>query len=383
MAGQSPKSTAYNDKGQGLPFYQGKKEFADRYLDPPTTWTTQVTKRAEPNDILMSVRAPVGAINETREQICIGRGLAAIRAGKEVDRDFLWYALSWLQPSITGNAGAVFPSISKDDIEDLTIPLPPLNEQRRIVAFLDQAFAALDRARANAEANLADSRDFAPSLIATAFSKDAPWPVHTVSDLVNLGIIERPIDGNHGETHPKKEDFVVCGVPFIMASDLADGAVDQKRCAFLTRAQADGLRKGFAKDGDVLLSHKGTIGRAAILSTDLDYVMLTPQVTYYRVLDEARLDRTFLYHCMRSAPFQRRMIDIAKSGATRAYIGITRQLELQIPLPDVETQKRLTGKIEDAEDKMRAVERRCAERLGEIQELRQALLKSAYAGKMN
>ena len=116
IAGQSPKSSAYNEDGRGLPFYQGKKEFTDRFLAPPATWTTQVTKRAEPNDLLMSVRAPVGPINETKEAICIGRGLAAIRAGKKIDRGFLWYALLWLQPEIVGNAGAVFPSINKKAI---------------------------------------------------------------------------------------------------------------------------------------------------------------------------------------------------------------------------------------------------------------------------
>ena len=136
VAGQSPKAKFYNDEGHGLPFYQGKKEFTDRLLGPPTTWTTVVTKRAEPDDILMSVRAPVGPINEATQTICIGRGLAAIKVkrDKKLDRKFLWSVLLQLQPTIKGNPGAVFESINKADIERLSIPLPPLETQKSIAA---------------------------------------------------------------------------------------------------------------------------------------------------------------------------------------------------------------------------------------------------------
>ena len=82
IAGQSPEGKYYNDTGNGLPFYQGKKEYGDKYIGEPKIWTTKVTKEAEANDILMSVRAPVGPINLSTQKICIGRGLAAIRASK-------------------------------------------------------------------------------------------------------------------------------------------------------------------------------------------------------------------------------------------------------------------------------------------------------------
>jgi len=83
IAGQSPEGKFYNKNGNGMPFYQGKKEYGKKYLGEPTIWTTKVTKIAEENDILMSVRAPVGPINLTKQRVCIGRGLAAIRAKKK------------------------------------------------------------------------------------------------------------------------------------------------------------------------------------------------------------------------------------------------------------------------------------------------------------
>ena len=167
--------------------------------------------------------------------------------------------------------GMTVPKLNHARMREIQVPVPPLEEQKRIVAVLDAAFEGLTRAKENAEANLQNARELFESYLGEVFSSDqADWTQTTVKEMVDAGVVERPMDGNHGEIHPKKADFVDVGVPFIMASDLIGGVVDQATCNFLSREQADGLRKGFAVDGDILLSHKGTIGRTAILSTDLD-----------------------------------------------------------------------------------------------------------------
>jgi Restriction endonuclease S subunits len=142
IAGQSPDGSSFNAIGDGLPFYQGKKDFTERYIGAPTVWTTEVTKEALAGDILMSVRAPVGPINYATQRACIGRGLAAIRP-EAVDPDFLFYNLLSKQPEISGREGAVFASINRDDIQRIKVPLPNLAEQQRIVALLDKAFGEI------------------------------------------------------------------------------------------------------------------------------------------------------------------------------------------------------------------------------------------------
>ena len=154
IAGQSPEGKYYNDMGDGLPFYQGKKEFGDRYIGAPKKWTSKITKEAKAGDILMSVRALVGPINYSTQDIFIGRGLAAIRPAEELDKDFLFYYLLSKQNEITGNEGAVFASINKSQIEALSFTYVVLEEQKRIVAILDQAFADIELARAKTEPNL-------------------------------------------------------------------------------------------------------------------------------------------------------------------------------------------------------------------------------------
>ena len=135
IGGQSPEGKYYNETNNGLPFYQGKTEFTEMYIGKPKVWTTEKTKIAEAGDILISVRAPVGPLNIATERICIGRGLASIRANK-IWQMFLFYDLKSIQSKIRGKSGTVFDSITKQEIEKIKILLPPLPEQRAIAAVL-------------------------------------------------------------------------------------------------------------------------------------------------------------------------------------------------------------------------------------------------------
>jgi len=135
IMGQSPPSTTYNQDRIGLPFYQGKTDFGDLYPSP-RIWCSIPNKIAESGDILISVRAPVGPVNMCREKSCIGRGLAAIRPTNQIDNFFLFYYFKYIEGTWTGR-GSTFGAIKKRELENLQIPLPPLPEQKRIIAYLD------------------------------------------------------------------------------------------------------------------------------------------------------------------------------------------------------------------------------------------------------
>ena len=171
IAGQSPEGIYYNSNGNGTPFYQGKKEFGDKFLGVPTTWTSKITKLAQSGDILMSVRAPVGPINFSTQQICIGRGLAAIRASKLVDKNYLFYFLLHKQPEISGNTGAVFDSINKDQIASIEIPVPPLEQQSEIINKLESSFAEIELLMAQNKKQKDYAVTLRQSLLSSAFTQ--------------------------------------------------------------------------------------------------------------------------------------------------------------------------------------------------------------------
>jgi type I restriction enzyme S subunit len=135
IAGQSPPSSTYNHTGHGLPFFQGKADFGP---SNPTArvWCTAPERIAEPHDVLVSVRAPVGPVNVARERCGIGRGLAAIRARPHLaDPDYLSWVLRWNERALVAlGSGSTFAAVTRRDLDSLLVPLPPLDEQRRIAA---------------------------------------------------------------------------------------------------------------------------------------------------------------------------------------------------------------------------------------------------------
>ena len=166
------------------------------------------------------------------------------------------------------------------------------------------------------------------------------WEVKSFAKLLKSGDVEKIQDGNHGDSHPKSSDFVKSGIPFVMARDLKKGTVDLENCAYITKEQADSLRIGFAKTGDILLSHKGTVGLVAIVPLCDEYMMLTPQVTYYRIPQDSSLMSSYLYQFLLSHEYQSRFKNLAFQS-TRSYLGITAQKELFINLPPLKEQQKI------------------------------------------
>jgi type I restriction enzyme S subunit len=182
----------------------------------------------------------------------------------------------------------------------------------------------------------------------------AEWSLTTVGRLVEDGVIDKPLDGNHGELHPKGNDFVANGIPFVMATDINNGKIDLTHCKFITKEQADFLNKGFAVRDDVLLTHKATLGRTAIVGEiKTPYIMLTPQVTYYRVIDKDRLYNKFLKYYFDSPVFQDTLVNHGDSGSTRAYVGITAQRDLPVILPkNISEQRAIASVLSSLDDKI-------------------------------
>ncbi|MEM0160078.1 MAG: restriction endonuclease subunit S, partial [Candidatus Micrarchaeaceae archaeon] len=138
--GQSPPSTTYNKAGNGLPFLQGNAEFGFKYPSF-TVYCNLPLKTTQPGDVLISVRAPVGAVNIANLEYCIGRGLAAIRPNpRNTDGLFLYYILNHLRVVLERiSTGSTFKAIGKEQLHSLEIPFPKIAEQQKIAEILTTA----------------------------------------------------------------------------------------------------------------------------------------------------------------------------------------------------------------------------------------------------
>jgi len=137
IMGQSPNSNSYNEEGKGIPLIQGNADCKDRKT-VPRIYTTEKTKECKIGDIIMTVRAPVGAISRSLHNACIGRGVCAIRINK--NNDFLYqYLLMYEQKWKKYSQGSTFTAVNSSDIKSLKIKLPPLQEQQKIAQVLSSA----------------------------------------------------------------------------------------------------------------------------------------------------------------------------------------------------------------------------------------------------
>ena len=146
LMGQSPEGASVSNNPNGMEFHQGKIYFTDKYLSRAENYTSEVTRIAPENSLLLCVRAPVGVVNITKREICIGRGLCAIKPNYDIDEDFWFYWIQCQKEDFEQKAtGTTFKAISVDTIKQQYIPLPPLAEQKRIVEKIENAFAKLDQ----------------------------------------------------------------------------------------------------------------------------------------------------------------------------------------------------------------------------------------------
>jgi type I restriction enzyme, S subunit len=272
-----------------------------------------------------------------------------------------WLMLSerFTKHSVAESKGSTNPYINWPDIAKFEFDLPPLDQQRRVTEIL----WAADTATLTARNNQIAAENYRTTLLSDALDSLAQTRVkfRNIQELINAGVIEPPQDGNHGELHPTSKDYVEDGIPFIMANDIQNGKINLLTCKRITRTQAGRLRIGFSEPGDVLLTHKGTVGLTALVPTEVgEFIMLTPQVTYYRVVDSSRLRKDFLLAVFNSEQFQQ-SLKIRAKQSTRDYIGILAQRELAITIPDVIEQDQILENLARVDNLIRSLKSRSTE----------------------
>lgn len=324
ISGQSPEGKFYNDIAEGVPFYQGKTEFTEIYLGKPKKWTTMVTKTSSKNDIVMSVRAPVGPVNIVTEDICIGRGLAAIRCSSKIQYKYLFYVLKQMEDEIQGDNGAAFSSINRKQIEQIKIPLPPISVQEEIVAELENYQKVIDGARQVVE-------NYKP-----AIQGDSLWNRVKVGDVVEF------ISGvtlSVGECEDNN------GIPLITIADVTeDGYI---KTGDIRKVVTD-KKINYLQKGDLLFNwrngSKNLVGKTALFNMDGDYIfasfLLGVRPNTQKILSE------FLWVVLNQYRVEGRYMQFMRQNVN----GLFNREELkdvEIPCPPLDVQKKIVDGIFD------------------------------------
>lgn len=377
IAGQSPEGKYYNTDGQGLPFYQGKKEFGDRFIGAPQKWTTNVTKEAIDGDILMSVRAPVGPINFSIQKICIGRGLAAIRPSPKLNKYFLFYYLLSKQDEIVGNEGAVFASINKAQIEALRFSYVDITEQKRIVALLDTVFSDLEQTRAKTEQNLKNARELFDSSLQQAFSpKGDEWVDKRLEDV----LLDKPRNG----WSPPAKNHSDIGIPVLTLSAVTGFRFNKHKIKF-TSATTKVDAHYWVNNGDLLITRSNTpalVGHVAICS-NIEIPTIYPDLIMKLKLDAEKVDVKFIYYQLRSKKL-RKIITSSAQGANPTMKKINQGIVQSLPLryPSIKRQVEIVLELDSIYAATNKLEQIYRNKLDSLNELKKSILQKAFSGEL-
>jgi type I restriction enzyme, S subunit len=174
------------------------------------------------------------------------------------------------------------------------------------------------------------------------------WPARTVLDLQKAGIL-RVEDGNHGESRPRPAEFSASGVVFIRAADMVGSEVDFAGAERINDVAFARITKGIGQPLDIIFSHKGTVGKLALVPEGAPPFVCSPQTTFWRTLDESVLDRQFLYAFMRSRLFRDQWRSRKGETDMADYVSLTAQRSFQVPIPSVDEQYAIALRIQPIE----------------------------------
>ena len=434
IQGQSPPGETYNTDGAGLPFLQGKAEFREIYPQA-VKWCSSPTKVAEFDDVLLSVRAPVGPTNLSPGRSCIGRGLAAIRPEAGIPPKFILYVMRATEQVLKSQAtGTTFEAIRGDVLRSHLIPLPPLPEQHRIVAEIEKQFtrldssvAALKRAQANlkryrasvlksacegtlvpteAEVARAEGRDYEPAdvlLQRILTERRARWksqdkrkgkykePVAPdTSELPELP--EGWVWATAGQLVSKSEygtsvkcDYGSVGPPILRIPNIVGGAIKLDDVKYATKPISLDLDSSL-QPGDILMCRTNgsvnLVGKTAVIRANLDPLHgFASYLLRFRLLETGILPLWFdMFSTSRGG---RAFIELhAASSAGQNNVSLTLVHGMPIPLPPLAEQSRIVAEVERRLSVIQQSETAVEASLARAERLRQSILKQAFSGQL-
>jgi restriction endonuclease, S subunit len=323
--GQSPDSKFYNYDKIGLPFYQGKADFG-RINPTPKIWCSKSKKEAKPNDILISVRAPVGDLNINNEQSCIGRGLAAITCKSDVDMMYLYYHLKYLKPQLSHiSTGSTFESINRSQLENLIIDYKPYSEQIKISNILQVVQRQIEvREKLLRLYDLLIKSRFV-ELFGDIDCNTKNWPIITLENLAEL-----ITDGEHST--PKRSNE---GIYLLSARNILNHSLKLDDVDYIDENEYSRISKRvIPKAGDILLSCSGSVGRCCVVPLEIKF-QLVRSVALIRFKSE--ITPIFAEYMITSDWFQRQ-INSLKTASSQANLFQGRIKKLKGFVPDINLQ---------------------------------------------
>ena len=374
IAGQSPESKYYNFDGEGIPFFQGKADFGDLY---PTirVYCSQPTKIAEKDDILLSVRAPVGPTNLAPCQVCIGRGLTAIRPSSQLLTGYVLMFFRFFEAQLAlKGTGTTFNAITQNVVKNLEIPIPPLNEQSRIVARIEELFSELDNSVSTLQKTKKQLAVYRQAVLKEAFDsvKDVKngTRIKDVCNDIKVGIVIKPT-----------QYYVESGgVKAFRNANVRRNYVDDDNWALISKEGHEKNKKSIVHTDNLVIARSGAnLGMAAVVPEKCDGFNAIDIVIAELNLNAA--DPHYLAYYVNS-PYGLHVVNEYQHGGAQGHLNVKEFGLLPLILAPLSEQKNIVSKIESRLSVCDSIEHTVDTALLQAEAMRQSILKQAFEGRL-
>ena len=372
IAGQSPDSKYYNLNGEGIPFFQGKADFGEIYPNM-RVFCTNPTKIAEKDDILLSVRAPVGPTNLSPGKVCIGRGLTAIRPNNEVGLKYLLYYFRYFEAQLNQKGtGTTFKAITQNIIKNLDVPVPPLPEQERIVARIEELFSELDKAVETLNTTKQQLAVYRQAVLAFHLAPKDNWRICKASEIGEVCLGRQRSPQNVAKDYPTK---------YIRAANITEDGLDLSDVLEMEFTPIE-RKKYFLKYNDIVLSEASgsakQVGKPAIWKNNLPDCCFQNTVIRHRVIQENPEYVLWYYKFLYTSGYFARIV----GGVGINHLGAKNFSNVPIALPELNQQQEIVSRIEAQLSACGQIEKTIEQSLQQAEALRQSILKQAFEGRL-
>ena len=318
--GQSPDSNSYNTEQKGIPFFQGNADFGELY-PYVRMWCNSPKKIVEQGTLLISVRAPIGALNFASEKSCIGRGLAGITARSDIELKYIYYCLKAKRGELNRKGtGSTFKAISKNVLGGIEIEYISLDAQKKCSAILDKLNEVIRKKKKQIE--------YADELIKSRFIEMFGDPEqnpngYPIKDFDEISVLVT--DGEHATPHRTEK-----GIYLLSARNILNHALQLDDVDYIDEDEyARIAQRVVPQAGDVLISCSGSIGRCCVVPDGLQFQMV-------RSVALIRFDNTinpiFAEWLITSDELQRQIaLSATQSSQANLFQGKIRKLHGYVP----------------------------------------------------
>jgi type I restriction enzyme S subunit len=272
-----------------------------------------------------------------------------------------------------GSTGSAQGGFNATKLGALSIPIPPLPEQQRIVGILDEAFDGIAAAKANAGKNLQNARALFESHLQAVFTQRGKgWAETTLRDVCQFE------NGDRGKNYPNREEYVESGIPWINTGHIQpDGTLSQSEMNFISQEKYASLRSGKIQPGDLVYCLRGaTLGKTALVDPFTVGAVASSLVI---IRPGNSLDRRYLYYFLTS-PLGQGLIKLYDNGAAQPNLGAKSVAKYKISLPSLAEQRAIVSRLTDLDEETQRLESIYRQKLAALDALKKSLLDQAFTG---